>query len=88
MFLAEFVLEGVLEVTKIEKVPKNIRHGLLFIFGLFFVIVSIAYIALGIKIWSDNKLASVFFLIIGLFVIVGCIKYLIKNHTRNYRIRN
>jgi len=77
-FIFELVLDGSMEISKSKKVPKYIRYPLIAILFLFVLAVIGLILYAGVLCFSENMLAGIFFILIGLFmVIMGVIK--IKN---------
>ena len=69
-FIIELALEGSIEISKNKKVPKVIRYPLLALIILLFLTVIGLIFLTGILIWKDNLIAGIFFIIIGLVMLV------------------
>ena len=69
--MGEIFIEGLFELATNKKVPKIIRYPLLTLFILLYLAIVLLLIYLGIKLYINNKLASIILwgLAIGLVVI-------------------
>ena len=87
-FILELVLEGSIEVSKSNKIPKYIRYPLIVIIALFFIAVIGLIFLVGILSLKENIFLGILFILIGLFMfIMSVIKfrktYLIKTSKSN-----
>lgn len=74
-FILELILEGTIEISSNKKVPKWIRYPLIALTLLFFAIVTFGLIIIGIFMSKENIYIGIFFIIIGLILLVaGIIK--------------
>lgn len=86
-FILELLLEGSIEISKSSKIPKYIRYPLIAIISLFFIgVIGLIFLA-GILSLRENILLGIFFLLIGLFMLLMSVKkfrktYLIKKIKR------
>lgn len=69
-FILELALEGSVEISKNRKVSKIIRYPLIAIIILFFLTVICLIFLTGILILKENLIAGIFFIIIGMFMLV------------------
>ena len=69
-FIFELALEGSIELSKSKKVPKFIRYPLIVFIILFFLAVIGLIFLTGILILKENIMAGIFFIIIGMFMLV------------------
>lgn len=86
-FLLELVLEGSIEISKSSKIPKYIRYPLIVIISLFFIAVIGLIFFAGILSLKENLSLGIFFILIGLLVLIMSIiefrkTYLIKTNKR------
>ncbi len=69
-FILELVFEGSLEASKSTKIPKIIRYPLIVMIALFFLaVIGIIFIT-GILSLKESKLVGIFFILIGLFMLI------------------
>ena len=86
-FILELVLEGSIEVSKSDKIPKYIRYPLIVIIALFFIaVIGLIFLA-GILSLKDNVILGIFFIFISLFMFVMSIvkfrkTYLIRTNKK------
>ena len=72
--LIELILEGSLELSKSRKVPIWIRIPLIILIILFFLFaISMVFLA-GFLLYKENKIVSIFMLLIGVFLVIMSIK--------------
>jgi len=69
-FILELILEGSIEVSKNERIPKFVRYPLLALIVLFFAMIIGLIFLVGILTLRKNIFVSLFFIIIGLFLFV------------------
>ncbi len=69
-FIAELVFEGSMEISKSKNVPKYIRYPLIVIIGLFFVLIIGIIFLVGIISLKENAALGIFFILLGLFILV------------------
>lgn len=75
-FLVELILEGSMEISKDEKMPKWLRYLCLTIITLVFGVVTIGMFILGIVVGKENIYAGLFFIIIGFILLIsGIVKF-------------
>ncbi len=75
-FILELVLEGGIEVSKSNKIPKYIRYPLIGIIILFFIAVIGFLILTGIILLNENIVLGILLIVIGvLFLIISAIKF-------------
>ena len=68
--ILELVLEGSIEVSKSSKIPKYIRYPLIGMISLFFLaVIGLIFVA-GILAFKENALLGIFFLCIGLLLLI------------------
>lgn len=82
-FILELALEGGIEASKSNRVPKYIRYPLIVIISLFFIVVIGLIFFAGILMLKDNIIVGIFIILTGLFMLVSVIvkfrkTYLIK----------
>lgn len=82
-FILELVLEGSIEASRSNKVPKYIRYPLIFLISLFFIAVIGLIVFTGVIVFKDNALLGSLFILIGVLMFVMCVikfrkAYLIK----------
>lgn len=82
-FIFELIFEGSIEASKCSKVPKFIRYPLIVIIALFFIAVIGLIFLVGFLSLKENIFLGVFFIFIGLFMLIMSIikfkkTYLIK----------
>lgn len=81
--ILDLLLEGGIEVSKNRKISKWIRYPIIAIITLFFLsVIGLIFLA-GILIFKTNKFASIFLILIGVFMLIMSIikfrkLYLIK----------
>lgn len=86
-FILELVLEGSIEVSKNNKIPKYIRYPLIVIIALFFIaVIGVIFLA-GILSLKENVILGIFFIFIGLFMFIMSIvkfrkRYLIRTNKK------
>lgn len=75
-FILELVFEGIIEVSKRNKIPKYIRYPLIGIILLFFIAVIGLVIFTGIIFLNENIVLGIFLIVMGvLFLIKSAIKF-------------
>ena len=80
--IAEIVSELVFEGSKNNKINKFIRYPLIALVIAFFSGGIFLIIFLGIKMWDENIVGSVFFLAIGVFMFIAAIRAFIKEYIK------
>ncbi len=69
-FILELVLEGSLEVSKSNKIPKYIRYPLIVIISLFFIaVIGLIFLA-GIISLKKNILVGIIFILMGFVIFI------------------
>jgi len=82
-FILDLALEGSIEVSKNQKIPKYIRYPLIMIISLFFIaVIGLVFLA-GILSFKESVFLGILFILIGLFMLIMSIikfrkTYLIK----------
>lgn len=71
--IIEIILEGGLEISSNKKVSKFIRYPIIFILGLFFILVIGGLFYLGIVIFKKNIFGGIFIIAVSLILLWGCI---------------
>ncbi len=75
-FILELVFEGIIEVSKRNKIPKYIRYPLIGIILLFFIAVIGLVIFTGIILLNENIVLGILLIVMGvLFLIKSAIKF-------------
>ena len=87
-FLVDLILEGSIEISEDEKMPKWIRYICLTIVTVVFGLVIIGLFILGIYIGKENIYAGIFFIIIAFILLISAIikfekKYIQKRNLIN-----
>lgn len=82
-FILELVLEGSIEVSKSNKIPKYIRYPLIGILFLFFIAVIGLILFTGILSLKENIRSGILLILVGLFLLIMSVirfrkAYLIK----------
>lgn len=74
--ILELILEGTIEISSNKKVPKWIRYPLIFVLILLLSLVIILFFILGISLYKENIVVSIFLITIGIiFLISGVVKF-------------
>lgn len=75
--LLELLLEGTLEISKKEHVPKIIRYPLIFLLFLFFLSVDLIIFFTGVLAYQKiNKICGIFFFLLGInFLVMSFLKF-------------
>ncbi len=68
--ILDLLLEGSIEASKSEKVPKPIRYILIALISLFFLAVIGLIIFLGIDALKNNKLAGIIVISMGVLLLI------------------
>ncbi len=71
--LVDFLLEGSIEIGTNKKVSRIIRYPLLILVLLLFFSVIIGLFYFGIKIYTTNKIGSIFIIVVAFVLLVGSI---------------
>ena len=75
-FLVDLILEGSMEISEDDKMPKWLRYICLTIVTLFFCAVTIGMFILGIYVLKENVYAGLFFILIAFILLIsGIIKF-------------
>ena len=75
-FLVDLILEGSLEISEDEKMPKWIRYICLTIVTLVFGAVTIGLFILGIYVGKENIYVGIFLILIALILLIsGILKF-------------
>lgn len=77
-FIAEIFIDNTEDIIKNKKISKWIRYPVIFITILLCALVTVVPIIAGIILLNKNRLASIFFIIIGMIFLIGII-YKIRN---------
>lgn len=78
--LIELIFESSLEISKNKKISKWIRYPVITLISLFFIGVIGLIAFLGVRFWTYNKVASFFFILIAITLLIGCIIKLKKTY--------
>lgn len=85
--LVELFLEGSIEISEDERVPRWIRYPIIIFILLLFTIIIFGLIILGIYFLKDNIYAGLFFILVGLIMLMaGTIKFA-KKYTQKRNIK-
>lgn len=88
-FLVELILEGSMEISEDEKMPKWLRYICLTIVTIVFGAVTIGLFILGIYAGKENIYIGIFFIIIAFIILIsGVIKFEKKYIERRNFINN
>lgn len=71
--ILELVLEGSIEASKNNGIPKYIRYPLIGLITLFFISIIVVIFFTGILLLKDNVLAGIIIICIGIFMLISCI---------------
>ena len=75
-FLVDLILEGSMEISEDEKMPKWLRYICLTIVTLFFGAVTIGLFILGVYVGKENIYAGIFFILIAFILLIsGIVKF-------------
>ncbi len=75
-FLLDLVLEGSIEASKNEKIPKYIRYPIIVFISFFFLLIIGLILWVGFSLLKENLACGLFFLFLGLFMLgMGIIKF-------------
>ena len=75
-FLAELILEGSMEISEDEKMPKWLRYICLTIVTLFFGAITIGLFILGVYVGKENIYLGLFFILIAFTLLIsGIVKF-------------
>ena len=66
----ELIIEGGIEASKSEKIPKCIRYLLIAIISLFFIAVIGLIFFSGILLLNENILIGMFFILLGIIMLL------------------
>lgn len=69
----ELLLEGIIEVSSNKNISKWIRYPLSIILILFFSFLIFLLIYLGVLLMKENWLCSLFFITVGIIMLIGCL---------------
>lgn len=84
--LIELILEGSIEISSDEKVPKWIRYPIIVFIVLVFSVVTFGLIIFGIYMLKDNWYAGLFFIIVGLILLVAAVNKFTKKYIQEKNI--
>lgn len=79
-FILEFIFDFIFELAFENSVPKYIRYPLLVIITLFFIAVIGVLFFAGISFSKENILIGIFFILVGLFLLIMSIIKLRKTY--------
>ena len=75
-FLVDLILEGSMEISEDERMPKWLRYICLTIVTLVFSAVTIGLFILGVYVGKENIYAGIFFILIAFILLIsGIIKF-------------
>ncbi len=86
-FILELVLEGGIEVSKSNRIPKFIRYPLIVIIALFFIAVIGLIFFAGILSLKENIFVGIIFILIGTFLLIMSIIKFRKTYLVNKVIK-
>lgn len=72
-FILELFLEGSIEASQSNKVPKWIRYLLIAVISLIFIVVIGIILFTGILVLNENIIAGIILIIIGLVMLISSI---------------
>ncbi len=88
-FLVDLILEGSMEISEDERMPKWLRYICLTIVTIVFGVVTIGLFVLGIFAGKENIYAGIFFIIIAFILLIsGIVKFEKKYIQRRNLINN
>ena len=88
-FLVDLILEGSLEISEDEKMPKWLRNICLTIITLVFGAVTIGLFILGVYVGKENIYAGILFILIAFILLIsGIVKFEKKYIQRRNLINN
>ena len=82
-FIAEIVSELIFEGSRNSKINKFIRYPLIALVIAFFSGAIFLMIFLSVKLWKENIAGAVFFLAVGILMLVASIKAFKKEYIKN-----
>ena len=68
--ILDLILEGSIEASKSNKIPKFIRYLLIFFISLFFITVIGLILFIGISILKNNVIGGVVIIVFSLFMLI------------------
>lgn len=71
--LFELVFEGGIEASKSKKVPKIIRHLLIFFIVIFWAVIIVGLFVIGILALKENTILGIFMILISILFLVSAI---------------
>ena len=71
--ILELLLEGGQEICANRKISTWIRYPIAFILILFFAVIILGLLFIGIYIIKDNLIVSLFFIIVSIVLLIGAI---------------
>jgi len=75
-FLVDLILEGSMEISEDERMPKWLRYICLTIVTIVFGAVTIGLFVLGVYVGKENIYAGIFFILIAFILLIsGIIKF-------------
>lgn len=77
-FILELLFEGTIELLPNKKVPGWIRYPLACLVMLLFVGVIAFFFLCGISAFKENILFGIFFIVIGIVMLIGVINKFVK----------
>lgn len=69
-FILELIVEGSIEASKSNKIPKYIRYPLIIIISLFFIIVIGLVFLAGFLVLKENILVGILLILLGLWMLI------------------
>jgi len=83
-FLFDLLFEGIIELSTNKKVPKWIRYSLVLFISLFFLVVVLCLLILGLTILKDNLVIGLIMitlsLVLFMFMVVKYKKQILLKH--------
>lgn len=88
-FLVDLILEGSMEISEDERMPKWLRYICLTILTIVFGLVTIGLFILGVYVGKENIYAGIFFILIAFILLIsGIVKFEKKYIQRKNLINN
>lgn len=86
--LVELILEGSIEISENKRITKWIRYPVIFLIVSIFAIVILGLIILGIYVLKDALYIGLFFIIIGLILLILAIRKFTQKYIQSKNIFN
>lgn len=85
--LVELIIDGSIEISEDERVSKWIRYPIILVIVLLFSIVIFGLIILGIIFLKDYIYAGLFFIVIGVIMLIAGTMKFAKKYTQKRNIK-